>query len=69
MKGKNDFIIKSVTPEQPDGSYTVIWDYEGRDVPIEVIGPPPEEENHFLEQIADFLWEYRHLGRKSGGPQ
>jgi hypothetical protein len=48
-------------PENADRSFMTVWHYEGREIPIKVVGPFADEEDHFVEIIADFVWKYRHL--------
>ena len=43
-----------------DNSFVMIWHYEGRDIPFTVVGPPPEQEDEWVEAIADFIWKNRH---------
>lgn len=69
MEGENYPIIKRVLPEEADGSYTIIWNYQGREVPMQVIGTPPEETDHFINLLADFLWKHRHLGKSLTEPK
>jgi len=46
------------TERQPE---VAIWHYKGLDVPIEIrSSQSPEEEDQFLNAIADFLWKHRH---------
>jgi len=37
---------------------TIVWHYEGRDVPIEVRAELPPEA---IDAVAEFLWSIRHL--------
>jgi hypothetical protein len=46
-------------PSRTENSFVINFHYEGRDVPIEVVGPPPEEMDKFLDALADFLWANR----------
>jgi len=40
----------------------VIWNYEGRDIPMEVFWPMGDEEDRVLDALAQFLWENRRAG-------
>lgn len=38
------------------------FEYEGREIPFEVIGPTEDEMGPLLEAFADFIRKHRHLG-------
>jgi len=40
------------------------WEIDGRIVPMTVVLPTEEERVQILNALADFLWEFRHLGRE-----
>ena len=64
----DNVVIKGVSEEAPDGSFTMVWEYDGHDVPIEVRGPSPEQMDQFIATIAKFLWENRHLAKSEMSP-
>jgi hypothetical protein len=51
--------------EWPEGSFTVVWDDQGRKVPITVVGLSPKEEERLAKVLAEFLWKHRHLAHRT----
>lgn len=47
-------------PLQLEDSSILIVQIEGRDIPLEVVPPLPEELDEFLDVVAEFLWSVRH---------
>ena len=44
-----------------------IFPYDGRDIPVLIVGLAPEEEEQFVEAMAEFLWRNRHLADNRPG--
>ena len=43
----------------------VMWEYAGRQVPMEIRWPTGQEwEDQFINAMADFLWKNRHMAKK-----
>jgi hypothetical protein len=53
-----------IGPSQFENSFLSIFHYEGRDIPIEVVGPLPEDMDEFLDAVAEFLWKNRNQPNK-----
>ena len=46
--------------------FTTMGEYDGREVPMECVWPPPgsEEEAKIINAFADFLWDIRETGKQ-----
>ena len=47
----------------PIGSFSMLFEYEGRKIPFTVVGPSEEEEEALAQALAEFCWKPRRLSR------